>query len=362
MGPSPVTPRDSYELQLSQIWAGVLQRDGFGVTDDFFDLGGDGRTAGVVLAAVAAQLDTPLSMEVFLEEPTIENLACRLRARSRHPLDEAPVVALQPRGAKRPVFLLPSGEGNVFYFQALARRMAPDQPLYGLQLRGLHGDRPLLDRIEDMAAEHIESMRSMQPRGPYLLGGHCIGAMVALEMALQLQRRGERVALLASLDGLAPAVFYRDGVLAVPEDPVEFFVFLSRGFKLWLGRDVPLEREALFDLDLDWQAARFVDLAKQHGVYPPDATVERGLRLLELARRICRTPYEPADAFAGPITFFRARESLLCVTPTGGWDEVSARPLRVHELPGDHVTIVTEPYVDHLARELRAAIAEAGVS
>ncbi len=193
-----VTPRDVYELRLSRIWAGILSRDRIGMQDDFFDLGGDRAMAEAVLAAIAAQLDAPLAMEAFLEEPTIERIACHLRARSRR-LNEEPVVALQPNGSKRPFFFLPSGEGNVFNFHALARRMAPDQPFHGLQTRGLHGDRPPFDRVEDMAADHIESMRAVQPRGPYLLGGHCIGAMVALEMALQLQRRGERVALLDCL-------------------------------------------------------------------------------------------------------------------------------------------------------------------
>jgi thioesterase domain-containing protein len=356
----PVVPRDFYELRLWQIWSGFLHRDDFGVKDDFFAAGGDRGTAEAVRAAIAAQLDSPLSMETFLEEPTIERIGCHLRARSRK-LNEQPVVPLQPHGSKRPFFFVPSGEGNVFNFHALARRMAPDQPFHGLQTRGLHGDHPPFDRVEDMAADHIESMRAVQPRGPYLLGGHCIGAMVALEMALQLQRRGERVALIAAIDGLAPAPFYLDDVVTIADDPADFFVFISKGFRHWFGEDVPLEREALIGLEPDRQAARFMDLTRKHGIYTPDAPDDRANRILALGRRICRNTYVPGDRFTGTLAFFRGSDSLLCVTPTGGWEEVSTQPPRTRELPGNHVTLVTEPYVERLARELRAAIAEAQV-
>ena len=96
-----VAPRDVYELRLARIWAGILHRDGVGVKDDFFDLGGDRVMAEAAVAAIAAELDAALPLESFLEGPTIERLACRLRARSKR-LNEEPVVALQPNGKKRP--------------------------------------------------------------------------------------------------------------------------------------------------------------------------------------------------------------------------------------------------------------------
>ena len=358
MSPHPGVPRDFYELRLSQLWSDVLHHDDVGMKEDFFALGGDRATAEALVATISARFDLPLSMDAFLRTPTIEHVGCLLRAWSAK-LNEQPVVPLQPHGSKRPFFFVPSGEGNVFNFHALARRMAPDQPFHGLQTRGLHGAHPAFDTVEAMAADHIESMRAVQPSGPYLLGGHCIGAMVALEMALQLQRQGERVALLAAIDALAPAPFYLDEVITFVDDPADYFVFLSKGFKFWFGEDVPLEREALMGLGPDEQAARFMALAREHGIYTPDAPDARGNQVLALGRHICRAGYVPRGRFTGTLAFFRGVDSLLCVTPTGGWEEVSTQPPRVRDLPGNHVTLVTEPAVDLLARELRAAIAEA---
>jgi thioesterase domain-containing protein len=357
----PVTPRDIYELRLWQIWSDLLHRDDITVTDDFFALGGDRATAEAVLAATAAQLDTPpLSIKMFLEAPTIERIGCRLRERSRK-LCEQPVVPLQPYGSKRPFFFLPSAEGNVYYFHALARQMAPDQPVYALQTRGLHGAHPPFDHVEDMAADHIESMCSLQPRGPYLLGGHCVGAMVALEMALQLQRRGEHVALLAAIDGLAPAPFFRDEDTEIIQDPFEALVFFGRGFESWFGQEIPLKRETLLAVEPERRSAFVTELARQRGMFTPDEPDDRASRIVDLGARICRAKYAPKDVYPGPIAFFRAYDSALCETTTGGWEEVSRQPPRVRELPGDHVTLCVEPYVDRLARELRVAIAEAQV-
>ena len=352
-----VAPLDVCELLLWQFCAAVLQRDDIGVQDDLFGPD-DQSAAGAVLAAIAAQFDAAPAPATFLAEPTLERLACHLRSRERR-LNEQAVVQLQPHGAGRPFFFVPSGEGNVLNFHALARRMGADRPFYGLQTRGLHGDRPPFDRVEDMAADHVESLRAIQPHGPYLLGGHCIGAMVALEMALQLQRRGERVALLAAVESVAPAVFYAADDNAPVDDPVEFYVFISRGFKYWFGRDVPLEREELLALEPDRRAAYFMELARRHAIYPPDTADDRITRILGLFQRICRNAYVPAEPLAGPMMFFRARDSAFCETAAGGWEGVATRPLRVRELPGNHVTIVTEPHVELLARELRAALAEA---
>jgi thioesterase domain-containing protein len=354
-----VAPRDVFELRLSQIWADVLRRNSVGVKSDFFALNGDRGMAQAVLAAIATQFDTALSLETFVEGPTIERLACHLRKQSKR-LHAEPLVPLQPNGSKRPFFFLP-GDGNVFNFHDLAHRMAPDQPLYGLQARGMHGEQPPHDHVEDMAAAFIESVRAVQPRGPYLLGGHCTGAMVALEMALQLQRRGEQVAMLVAVEASAPAVF-RLGNYTMVDDPIDFYIFYAGGFRSWLGKEMRVERNALLACDPSRRAGYFMDLARKLGVYVPDAPDDHVDHVLALYRLFCRKAYVPADIFAGPITFVRGRDSNFCETATGGWEDVSAQPLRIREIPGNHCTVLTEPNVGLLTHELRAAIAEASQS
>ncbi len=54
--------------------------------------------------------------------------------------------------------------------------------------------------IEDMAADHISLIQKRTPHGPYVLGGFCIGAAVAMEIARQLMGKGEVVAQLLLVD------------------------------------------------------------------------------------------------------------------------------------------------------------------
>src|ERR1019366_6007180 len=87
----------------------------------------------------------------------------------------------------------------------LAQLLGADQPCYGLQARGLEDAQDPHTRIADMAAYYIQALQTVQPTGPYLLGGWSMGGVVTFEMAQQLHAQGQLVALLAILDGRIPS-------------------------------------------------------------------------------------------------------------------------------------------------------------
>src|SRR5689334_25000388 len=51
-----------------------------------------------------------------------------------------------------------------------------------------------------MAETYLDSIRKIQPNGPYSLAGYSFGGLVAFEMACRLRSAGETVALLALLE------------------------------------------------------------------------------------------------------------------------------------------------------------------
>jgi thioesterase domain-containing protein len=114
------------------------------------------------------------------------------------------VVPLRPIGDGHPFFCLSAGDGNTVGYGALARRVRFDQRFYALQPQGLDGRRALHTSVEAMARHYLNAIREIQPRGPYLLGGRCLGGLVAYEMARRLHAGGERIALLVVLDSLGP--------------------------------------------------------------------------------------------------------------------------------------------------------------
>ena len=188
-----------WERELGLIFEEVLDHRPISVNDDFFDLGGQSLLAGSVVVKIEQTFGRKLSLAKFLEAPTIARLAALLRTDANTDGQWASLVPIQPHGTKPPLFLVHGAGGNVLLYRYLAKHLAPDYPLYGLQSRGLDGQTDPLETIEEMAEHYLREIRTVKPTGPYFLGGYCMGGTVAYEMAQRLSRDGEHVGLLALL-------------------------------------------------------------------------------------------------------------------------------------------------------------------
>src|SRR5262245_11413716 len=207
LGSSPpfVAPRDAIEEALARIWKDLLGVEAVGVYDGFFELGGDSLQAAQLLARVEQTFGQRLPLATLLQDATIAYLARLVPA----PLAASAwrsLVPIRTAGNRPPLFLVHAGFGDVLCFAGVVKALGPEQPCYGLQARGLDGSAPPFTRVEDIAHYYIEEIRTVQPAGPYHVAGLSSGATIAYEMAQQLYASGERVALLASLDGAATPV------------------------------------------------------------------------------------------------------------------------------------------------------------
>jgi len=199
-----VAPRNPIETRLTEIWGNVLGITPISVTDNFFDLGATSITAARVFARIERELGAALPMSPLFQAPTIERLAALIgQGKGEHRY--LSLVPVQPNGDKIPIFCVHGGAGTILHFQPLSKHLGESQPFYGLQMQGLYGDAPPHLHVEAMATHYLSEIRSVQPRGPYIIAGYCFGAIVAFEIAQQLDRGGERVALLVSINGPSPA-------------------------------------------------------------------------------------------------------------------------------------------------------------
>src|SRR4030095_1614157 len=202
---SPVYPRDLLEFKLTQVWESVLGVHPVGVKDNFFDLGGHSLLALRLMARIRNAVGRELPLSALFQGGTIEELAVILR-RGASSISWSCLVELQASGSRSPLFLVHPAGGNVLCFSDLARRLGSDRPVYGLQTPGLYRERPLYTRIEDLAAHYIEAIRTVQPEGPYLLGGWSLGGIIAYEMAQQLIAQDQRIGHLLMLDSAINSV------------------------------------------------------------------------------------------------------------------------------------------------------------
>jgi thioesterase domain-containing protein len=269
---------------------------------------------------------------------------------------------------------MPGGGGNVIYLYELARHLGPDQPFYGLQAVGLDGKSRPHTRIEDMAACYIEQIRAVQPQGPYLLGGHSFGANVAFEMSQQLQRQGQDIALLVIFDMGAPHPYNRparldeDETASSDEDETAPLVGFIQVFEAWLGKPLGVSVEVLQSLKADERLDYLHEHLAAAQVLPADGDRAQFRGLVEVLMAHGRIRYlPPEDILKTRIALLRASElpeepideeqRARMREPTWGWSPFAAGPVAVHWVPGDHITMMTKPYVQVLADRLRACLA-----
>jgi amino acid adenylation domain-containing protein len=351
-----VAPRDTLELQLAQIWEDVLNVRPIGVTDNFFTLGGHSLLAVRLIALLQQQFGQNLPLATLFLAPTIEHLASALG----QPTNEqqwSPLVKIQPGGSKRPFFCVPGSGGNVIYFYHLARHLGSDQPFYGLQARGLDGEQMPHTQVEDMAAYYIEALQTVQPQGPYFLGGHSFGSYVAFEMALQLLHQGQEVALLAILDTPAPLPTNKPGEVEHYDD-ARLLTDVAMTIEQLVGKKLSVSYEDLQPLAPDEQLNYIMERLKTVNFFPPEAKLSQLRGLVQVFKANHQTHYVPHEVYPNQITVFPASEQF-CDDPAMGWDQVSSEPVETYSVPGDHITMVTEPHVQVLAEKLRACLDKA---
>jgi amino acid adenylation domain-containing protein len=192
-------PEDYLEKAIWAIWQDLLPGVTIARFDNFFDLGGDSLAAMNMLAQVEKVLGRSLTLRPLLEGGTIASLAAA--ARETGPVSPPPLMTYPQVGGALPPFFFAHGDYTYggLYCQGLAQKIGPDRPFYAISPPGTYDDR-LPSSVEEIATLTLDLIRSVQPKGPYHLGGFCNGALAMYETAQRLIRAGETVATLVLLD------------------------------------------------------------------------------------------------------------------------------------------------------------------
>jgi amino acid adenylation domain-containing protein len=200
---SYVAPATELESKLSDLWSQILKKPTVGVTDNFFDLGGESLNAVMLFASLEKELGINLPTSVLIKHPTVSSLT-RFIEQSLHNSEWKCLIPLKPTGSRPPLFLIHALHGGIIFYKNLLSHLHEEQPLYVLQSHGLNGKYIWLTSIEDVALSYLEEIRMVQPHGPYRLGGYSFGGKLALELARQLRSQGESVSLLVLFDSSPP--------------------------------------------------------------------------------------------------------------------------------------------------------------
>ena len=350
-----VAPRTPIETKLTEIWARVLNIEHIGIHDNFFDLGGNSLLALYVNTQIAQTLGKNLHPHSLFQAPTIAHLATLL-CTEEPSIPYSSLIPLQSHGSKPPFYWVHGDHSDAF----LPRYLGPEQPVYGFLHQSEDGTPAHYTTVEDIAAHYLSEIRTTQPQGPYFLGGFCFGGLVAFEMAQQLQRQGQELALLVLLNTAPPvglssrdtrplsltwrSVIYRHLRNLAPLRPQEKLSYL-------LVRITGKLKETTRNI---------MNILKN-----PACKVYIGLSYpLPIALRSCYilNIYQQArrnyisEAYRGQLVIFKAAEESRDLR---GWEKLASGGLEIHEVPGDHLNVLREPHVQVWAAQLRACLQRA---
>lgn len=365
-----VKSEDPLEDQLTQIWEELLDVRPIAVTDDFFDLGGNSLLAVRMMEEIDKGCGRTLHSSVLFSAATVQHLARLLREEPDADPARRPLIEVQRGGTRRPFFFLNGDHnGGGFYCRTLARCLDPQQPFYALSPHGIEGD-GAPSTIAAMAEAHLDTLRSAQPVGPYLLGGFSHAGLIAFEMARRLEARGEAVALLVVLDMPVPDPrlrFLRAAIAGLGRLRGLGLAEQSEAFLTWRYRILRLGelwREGSRSL-IAFGVGKITGHARprETGTLTPAPSAtgpvddERLRRIARAYRRIVQL-YIPGR-YAGRVTLISSLEGPASQSsdPTLGWRKVAA-DVNVVSVPGNHETCIIK-HVDILAKRLQACLDEA---
>ncbi|MBD1391852.1 non-ribosomal peptide synthetase [Mucilaginibacter glaciei] len=351
-----VAPRSDNEKMVARIWEEMMGLEKISIMDNFFQLGGRSLVAVKIMAKIEQETGKRLPLATLFEYSTVEQLAARLE------VDEASIswkslVPIKPQGTKMPLYIVHGAGLNVLLFNALAMNMDDEQPVYGLQARGLNGVDEPLDVMEEIAANYIEEIVAHDPIGPYAIAGYSLGGMIAYEMAKQMLAAGKDVKLLAMFDTYAEQTTKFDSPLKKSlkgiwllakqiaytpvlfmEDPKRTIEYKSRE----LGRKVTKTFKKIFP-------------DKKKKTVFSDYNNEIDERSGKAQRNYLLTPVNIA------VELFRAKKKTFYMEDTKllGWAPYALKGVHVHEIPGEHNTIFAPPNDKQFAKVLQECLNKA---
>jgi amino acid adenylation domain-containing protein len=329
------------ERVLADLWREVLDISGpIGSGDDFFALGGDSLSALALLGAVEERLNRRLSVGALIAATTLAEQAAAIEsARSRPPAST--LVPLRSSGTRRPWICVLTDQRGVVGLRNVLPAMLTDQPVYAMQAIDPAVQSWRGSSVQQIASACLRPVRALDPKGPYRLGGHSLGGLVAFEMACMLIREGARVELVLLIDTVAP-----------------------EGFR-WLGRTVARDR-----------TVRHASLARraraQAGLVRDElrlgVSLIRGRRPLQSWPRGFDDPWDQAGAWrimrryrpsrlAAPVTVLHTSYSETVMGgPRLGWARHVNGPITTRPVSGTHESMFSAPAVQDLAVALAAEL------
>ena len=363
------TPRDDIERTLMTIFSDTLSLDSLELDIDTLILEAGVSSVDFIRLKSASEkafkiADIPIT--TVLTNPTVRTLASAIRQiqTSHHEHEYDPVVTLQHKGSKSPLWLIHPGIGEILVFLGLVQYF-PDRPIHALRTRGFNpGERPFNSLI-DIVTTYYRALKRQQPHGPYAIAGYSYGSMLAFEISKVLEANNDTVQFLGSFN-LPPHIKDRMRML----DWTAGLLHIAHFCGIITEQRSEELVEELRGLQQPDQVAKLLAESDQQRCLDLALTQESVLNWTNVAWSLQKIgwEYDPTGSVSHMDVFYcqplkvvaRSREEYR-ETKLNHWADFVRENVRFHEVDGEHYTMIGPEHVLKFQQTLKAALAARGL-
>lgn len=349
-------PLNDRQLKLAQIWQEILGVDKIGIHDNFFELGGHSLMAVRMITKLETEIGIRLPLSILFKYPTIHSLLSSLEENNPELQSSwKSLVPIKASGHKMPVYIIHGSGLNVLNFRDIAMHVDPEQPVFGLQAKGLNGMEDPLDDMKEIAKSYIKEILEHNPDGPYAIAGYSFGGYVAVEMRNQLELLGKKVKMLAIFDTNAvETVIHQKWHISL------LFKLKKQIPKfLWILKSLYTRPAATINYQT-FLLLKFAKTSAKTFIRSDKANSSTFYSQLEKINKKQWDAFQnySLNPFNDIVFLFRAKYRIYYVNDFKylGWQKYAQKGVKVYEVPGDHRTMLLPPNAKEFARALQHAL------
>lgn len=390
-----VEPSTETECAIASFWSEQLPVDIICVETNFFEMGGHSLLAIELMTSIEDTLNLGLSVRDLFENPTVRGLAeiadsTHAPNKGNGEATESKYIEMLRPGSNKKPFFCATGAGSVTgYYTPLASHLSPGQPFYGLKDPSFDKESTVAyPTVEELARRFVKAIRTIQPHGPYRVGGWSFGGIVAFEIAQQFVQAGEEVEMLIILDSMLPVK--QQNTPSQPNPTQQSIgvriLRISRAMMIaWplvcgYIRDTlkVTIRRATNNQEPQTEKIRAAEYFAwaRHDLQRQAALKKAGLakfrfkesRLMMIEDPFVRLVFRTMKSRAQAVRSYKVESypngiTLICgdkwnrdTHPKLGWDGAVQGPIEIHSVAGSHEAFLEEPYVIDVAKKLQSCL------
>ncbi|SLK22654.1 MULTISPECIES: amino acid adenylation domain-containing protein [unclassified Paenibacillus] len=328
-------PNNEVEQKLVHIWERVLNIQEIGINYNFFEIGGNSINSLKIVSEIQKEFQVNISLGELFSNPTITALASSIETEDMFAHMECVVRMNRISSDKKNIFILHSLDGTVFGYKGLAERLEQDCNFYAVQGKGLIEGSALPQNLDELVSFYMHEIKQVQPKGPYIIGGHCFGIMFAYSLVQMLENQGETVEKLVVID---EQPWLNENQLKY----VWLRSALSRPYKVIKRSMLRRFRKS----PNNWTHDYYLRHSRKNISNFPQMTVQENFRFIEKKYKI-RSKIE-SDIFA-----IKATDSVWVRFTQSYWEKMTRGKVNIIDIPGDHWNLFADPYLQGLVESFQ---------